>query len=119
VITQVWYRGNTHTFILYATTDGIADDLRVADAIELQLKRNPGDADPPLAFLSIGGGITLRDQDTEMGYADVVTPVDMLTGSGTPAGVYYFDVCVILPGPIRRYVVKPTKVVVRDVVNQP
>lgn len=119
MITPVWYRGETIEYVLTVTSDGDGDDLRLAAGIELQVKLQPGAVDPPLVSVAIGTGVTLRDQDATPGIADVVIPYNALTGPGTPAGTYWFDVCMILPGPVRRYVVKPTKVVIRDVVNQP
>jgi hypothetical protein len=120
MITPIWYRGETREYVITVTSDGEEQDLTAATAIEMQLKATPGAADPPLASLSLGSGITLRAQSgTTLGQADIVIPYNWLTGAGTPAGTYYFDVAVIFPGPIRRYVIKPTKVIVRDVVNQP
>lgn len=120
MITPIWYRGETREYVITVTVDGDEQDLTSATDIEMQLKTAPGVADPPLASLSIGSGITLRPQSgTTLGQADIVLPYNWLTGAGTPAGTYYFDVCVIFPGPVRRYVVRPTKVYVRDVVNPP
>jgi hypothetical protein len=119
--TPVWYRGETINYVLTVTVDGAAYDLTTATAIELQLKAGPGSADPALASLSLAGGEIVRrtQSGTTLGQADVEIPSTWLTGVGTPAGTYYFDVVVVFPGPIRRYVVKPRKVVVRDVVNPP
>jgi len=120
MISPVWYRGETVNYVLTVTTDGVAEDLTAATGIEMQLKATPGAADPALASLSIGSGITLRAQSgTTLGQADIVIPSNWLTGAGTPAGTYYFDIVVIFPSSVRRYVVKPTRVIVRDVVNQP
>lgn len=126
-ITPVWYRGETTEYELSVTRNGEAVDLSTATALELQLKLTPGAADPALASLSLGSGITLQTQSgTTLGKATVLIPYDWLTQTSgspaaavTPAGTYYFDVVVVYPGPVRRYVVKPTKVVVRDVVNPP
>ena len=127
MITPVWYRGETREYVVTVLSGGEEQDLTQVAGIELQLKSAPGAVDPPLATLALGAGITLRTQSGEtLGQAAVVLPYDWLTqvaGSPatavTPAGDYYFDVVVIFPGPVRRYVVRPTKVVVRDVVNQP
>lgn len=119
MIPQTWYRGETTTYVLTYVVNGVPTTLANASAVELQLKAAPGTADPPLATLSLGAGIALRNQTTSPGQADVVIPYDWLTGVGTPAGTYYFDVVVVFPGPTRRYVVRPTRVVVRDVVNPP
>jgi len=117
-LTHVWYRGETRAFVLTVSVGGEAQDLTAAVDIELQLKAAPGDADPPLASMSVGSGITLRPQSgATLGQADIVLPYNWLTGDATPAGLYYYDVVAIFPGPIRRYVVKPTKVIVRAVVN--
>lgn len=120
MLTPVWYRGETREYVITVTSDGEAQDLTAATAIELQVKALPGSADPPLASLSLADGITLRPQTGDtLGQADIVFPVAWLTTASTPAGTYYFDIVVVLPGPIRRYVVKPRKVVIRDVVNPP
>lgn len=116
--TPTWYRGETIDYVLAVTTDGEPDSLSVATAIELQLKAAPGGSDPALVSLGIGTGITPRAQTgTDIGVADVQIPSAAL--AAVPAGVYYYDVVVIWNDGTRKYVVKPTKVLVRDVVNAP
>lgn len=116
--TETWYRGETIDKVLTVATDGELRDLSVATGIELQVKSAPDADDPPLISLAIGYGITLRAQSgATLGQADVTissAQVDALA-----PGVYYYDVAVDFPGPERKYVVKPTKVIVKGVVNRP
>lgn len=115
---ETWYRGASVRKVLTVSTDGEPRSLADATAIELQVKSQPGGADPAPIALAIGSGITLRDQDDEPGVADVVI-TSAQTQSLTP-GVWWFDVVVEFASPAERaYVIPPTKVIVAAVVNPP
>lgn len=112
--TETWYRGATIKKLLTVVTDGEPRDLTTA-TVELQVKADLGAADPPLIALAIGEGITLRDQTTDPGLADIVISSEQTDGL-TP-GTYWFDVVAVF-GSERYYVVEPTKVILAPVVNR-
>lgn len=110
-----WYRGTTYTFRLGVTADGVAVDLTAATGIELRLKADPTDPDPPLLLLSLGGGIALRDQTgVDLGVADVTIDSDDIDSLSD--GFYWYDVYVYFAGTptVKRLVVKPTYVQVKS-----
>jgi hypothetical protein len=121
---EVWYRGETISYVLTVQSDGAGVDLSSATAIELQLKAEPGDADPPLVALSMATGEIVPRTQTgdDVGKADITVPYDTLMDDATPAGTYWIDVVVLFPASpqnIRRVPIKPRRVRLKDLVNQP
>lgn len=90
--------------------------LTEVSAIELQVKAQDGDADPPLISKSIGSGITVRSPQTgdDLGVCDVV--IDAADTSSL-AGVYRWDLVVLLASGERLFGVRPSDFVVSQVVN--
>lgn len=110
--------GDDLTLRLTVTDDADARvDLTTADALELEVKRALGGADPAAIAKSLGAGITLLDQtsaDTR-GQADIVlTAAD----TGLAAGLYWLDVVLELGGG-RAHVIAPREFVVTATVNLP
>lgn len=85
-------------------------------ALEYQVKVRPGAADPPAISKAIASGITILTQSgTTLGQFTVaLVPADFST---VPAGQYYYDVVLIFSDTTRMYVVKPSLVLIKDVVN--
>lgn len=112
-----WLRGETRSLVLTVTVDGEPQDLTAATAIEYQLKASVGDPDPALISLSIGAGITLREQaGANLGVADIV--VSSALADTLAPGTYAEEVVTVFPGDVRRYLVGPRLVKVLGVVNR-
>lgn len=110
------YRGETTSFHLEAAANGAARNLDGL-TLECQIKLTAGAADPALVSLTVGSGITLDTQSGDtLGHLTVTfsaTQTDSLT-----AGIAYLDVWAI-SGLSRKCIIKPRRVIVRDVVNPP
>lgn len=120
-----WYRGESIDYVLTVTTDDVADNLDTVEEIELRVKETPGEDDDEPLLVSVkmtAGEIVRRTQSgANVGVADIRIPSDALTGDATPAGDYYYAVKLKWPddglgNDVIRYVVKPTRVRVRDAV---
>jgi hypothetical protein len=117
---QIVLKGESRTFRLTVTqrSDGTRVDL-TGTTLEFQVKVKVGDGDPPLIAKAIGTGVTLLNQTmaATKGQADIaLSPSDTAT---LAAGVYAYDVVLVLLGGERHYVVPPSEFVVRAVVNAP
>lgn len=109
------YVGDSATYRLTITDDA---DVRVdltGAAIEVEVKRQLGAADPPTIGKTVGNGITLLDQDdlATRGQADVqISSAD----NSQPAGLYWIDVVVVIAG-ARVHAVAPREYTIAAVVN--
>lgn len=111
------YQGDTADFLLTVTDDaGGRIDLSSA-TIELQVKAEVNDPDPPLISKSVGAGWTLLDQTAPLtkGQAtcSLTTPETSIT-----AKRYMLDVVVVVAGQ-RAHVVPPHVFIIGAVVNGP
>jgi hypothetical protein len=111
--------GETRTLAVTVTrrsTDAFVNLLTEVSAIELQVKAQDGDADPPLISKSVGSGIVIRDPQTgdDLGVCDItLDPAD----TASLSGVYRYDLVVTLTGGERLYGIRPSDFVVDPVVN--
>jgi hypothetical protein len=101
--------------------DGLREDLTSATPIEFQIKALPGGVEPPNPLLSktlAAGGIVLLTQsgDTKGQFEITIASGDLSTTT-TPAGIYFYDVMITMPGSVRHYVIRPSKLTLKDVVN--
>lgn len=119
VVNISMFAGESRTLRITVTDEESEDpiDITTATSIELQVKKRPGDADPPLISKSLLSGISLLAQSGDtLGQADaVLEPSD----TASLRGLYYWDVVVTISGS-RQYVVAPTsKLTIGASVNQP
>lgn len=98
-------------------TSGAGGTHGALATMEFQVKARPGAADPPLIAKSIGVGITIPAQTgTNLGRYNIqLDPADFST---VPAGLYYYDLMTTWAGDgFRIYLVKPSILMLKDVVN--
>lgn len=108
--------GDALRLCLTVTDDADARVNLTGAAIELQVKRTLGAADPATIAKAIGTGITLRDQTqaATKGQADIV-----ITSANTtqPPGLYWLDV--VVDNGDRTHVIAPREFTIGAVVNLP
>jgi|SRR5688572_2599419 len=115
----VMFRGATKrwTITIRREVDDEPIDITAATALEFQVKTVPGAADPPLISKAIGTGVTIQPQTGDtLGQAIIALDGADTNGAGTPAGLYHYDVVLVLGGE-RHYVIAPSEFWLRDVVN--
>jgi len=115
-----WLRGQVEELVL-TVMDEENNLVDLTDpsitALEFRVKKSAGDADPPVLSLSLGDGITPRDQTgVNRGLADITATADQTFALG--AGLWHYDVLLIF-GTKRKFVVDPSLLHVKDVVNFP
>ena len=124
--------GETKDLVLIFTksSDGtrlnLDSDLAAGDdAIQLQIKKNEGDADPAFVALNLATGITKRTQTgDDEGVADAVIPSTgtLPANANWPAapdnvGTFRYDVKIVLVSGAVKFAVDPSDLIVKAVVN--
>lgn len=113
------HRGDALALRLTITDD---EDERVditGATIELQVKANLGDADPPTIAKAVGTGITLLTQSGDtLGQADIAITGGAAGDTDKTPGLYWLDVVLVLAG-ARAHVVAPREFTIGPVVNAP
>lgn len=107
------FAGDSLDLVLSVSDDNdLPYDLSAVTAIEVQIKRNLGDPDPPLVAKSLGSGIVLNS--VTVGRADITIGGSELA---LAPGLYWLDSVVIASGR-RHHTTAPREFTVLDVVNQ-
>lgn len=84
--------------------------------IEFEIKKLAGDADPALLHKAVGTGITVLTQSgaTLGQFTLTLLPTDLLA---IVAGQYTYDLVIQYADGTRTYIIRPTMVIIFDVVN--
>lgn len=121
----VLWRGESRTILVTVTDPETGDRANLAsgtfqaDELEFEIKTAAGAPDPALISKSLAnGGVSLLPQSGDtLGQAHVgIGPTDF---AAIAAGIYSYDVVLVLATGARIYVVKPSELRLRNVVNNP
>jgi hypothetical protein len=112
-----WTRGQTEEWVLSITqVDGSPEDL-TGEAVEFEVKKYEGEADPPALHLEVGAGLTVRAQTgQDVGKADLLATSTQTFALA--AGTWHYDVFVTRQGGARKRAMFG-RLVVKNIVNFP
>lgn len=115
---RIW-RGEVKVwkFTIWQTLTETRQNLGVFDSIEFQIKSDIELANPPLVAKTTTDGVTVLSQSgSTLGQLEVLLLSSDTAGSGTPVGIYKYDLWGII-GTARYLLAKPADFVIEGVVN--